>query len=466
MKRKNKSILFLIFIFSISIGYAIINRTLTINGNSEVRENYWDIHFKNVKVTDGSVEALVPAIDNTKLRISFSFNLDLPGDFYEFTVDIVNAGTIDAMIDSIIKTPELTTTQEKYLKYIIEYQNREEIKTKQLVKSNEAVRLKVRVEYRTDLNAEDLPTTSVALNLGFEVNYIQADNTGITVKDNGKIINVVSGDGTNTSDEVCIGEECFYVMYSDDDSITMLSKYNLYVGGEYSNGWTAYGEEATGKQDSNMLGYVAGQTVMKGTSAFSTSNYWSSTVSSYPSYVYNENSLLYSYVENYKTYLSTLGVTPIEARLITYEELKELGCGSDCSSAPSWVYATSYWLGTANYIHSVYRLSSSGSMMDEVFSDEYDLGCRPVIVISKSELIDLIQFEIKNIIYYAEDGMTWGEWVNSEYNTANYQVLSNNNVYNYAGQIVSCNSALVNVNTVIDANLQCTWSGNTHNGGT
>ena len=147
----------------------------------------------------------------------------------------------------------------------------------------------------------------------------------------------------------------------------MLAKYNLYVGGEYNSSWTAYGEEATGKQDSNMLGFVSGQSIRKGTTKFSNTNYWSSTVSSYPAYVYDSNSTLYSYVENYKTYLSTLGVTPIEARLITYEELESLGCsGSDksCSEAPEWVYATTYWSGSAYGTDFVWYVNSNGSFGD------------------------------------------------------------------------------------------------------
>ena len=47
--------------------------------------------------------------------------LILPGDFYEFTVDIVNNGIIDTMIDSINKALDLIVAQEKYLNYIIEY---------------------------------------------------------------------------------------------------------------------------------------------------------------------------------------------------------------------------------------------------------------------------------------------------------------------------------------------------------
>ena len=215
------------------------------------------------------------------------------------------------------------------------------------------------------------------------LDYIQSDGTGTTVKDNGKkLINVISGDGTQKSDEVCIGEECFYVMYSDETTVTMLAKYNLYVGGEYNKGWTAYGEEATGKQDSTMLGWVSGQTIRKGITTFSNADYWESTVNSYPAYVYDSNSTLYSYVENYKTYLSTLGVTPSEARLITYEELKALGCSGTCNSAPSWVYATSYWSGSAIYTDEVWNVDSNYLSYDIYYYND-NFGVRPVIVISK-----------------------------------------------------------------------------------
>ena len=374
----------LISIFSLTIVYAALSVTLNIQGNAQVVASTWDIHLDNVKVTSGSVSGTEPSI-TSPTTASFTTTLNMPGDFYEFTIDVVNNGSIDAMIDGITKTPTLTTEQAKYLNYIIEYQNGESINTKQLVSKNSFVRLKVRVEFRKDVTASDLTTTSETLNLAFTVNYVQSDGTGNSVTDNGiKFINVVKGDGTQKSDEVCIGEECFYVMYSDETSVTMLAKYNLYVGGEYKGSWTAYGDEATGKQDSNMLGWASGQSTRKGTTMFSDTKYWSSSVSSYPSYIYNENSLLYSYVENYKTYLSTLGVTPSEARLITKEELEGLGCsGSSCSSAPSWVYATSYWSGSADSSSSICNVLSYGVFTTNINSYDISNGCRPVIVISK-----------------------------------------------------------------------------------
>ena len=384
----------LVSISSLTIVYASLSVTLNIQGNAEVVASSWDIHLDNVKVTSGSVSGSAPAI-TSPTTATFSTALITPGDFYEFTIDVVNDGSIDAMIDGVSKTPTLTTEQAKYLNYIVEYQNGESINTKQLVSKNSFVRLKVRVEFRKDITASDLPSTFETLNLAFTVNYVQSDGTGTNVKDNGKVklINVVSGDGTNTSDEVCIGEECFYVISSTDNTITMLAKYNLYVGGEYNDEnqlYTLYGDEATGKQDSTMLGYVLEQTIKNGVIKFSNTVYWSSTVSSYPSYVYNENSLLYSYVENYKKYLSTLGglgAEVNEARLITIEELEGLECSSSsCYSAPSWVYATSYWSGSSTssgYVRCVYSDRRSYSIH---YTQGSYFGCRPVIVIDRSLL--------------------------------------------------------------------------------
>ena len=190
MRNSNKNIvlIMLMFLFCISVGYAAINRMLNITGSSEILKNTWDIYFENVQVVNGSVDATLPVIDAaTKSTVNFNVVLNLPGDFYEFTVDVVNDGTIDAMIESITKTLELTEEQKKYMNYKLEYQNGEEINSKQLVEAGEFVRLKVRVEYRKDLTELDLPTTTQTLNLGFTLNYVQADYSGslISVKDNG-----------------------------------------------------------------------------------------------------------------------------------------------------------------------------------------------------------------------------------------------------------------------------------------
>ena len=113
----------LIPVLSLTIVYAALSVTLNITGSTEVTASNWDIHLANPEVKSGSVNSNVPTISGNNL--SFSVNLVMPGDYYEFTVDVVNEGSIDAMIDSVVKTPELTSAQAKYIKYEISYENGE-----------------------------------------------------------------------------------------------------------------------------------------------------------------------------------------------------------------------------------------------------------------------------------------------------------------------------------------------------
>lgn len=76
-KKSNYIIIFSSF-FGLGVGYALINRTLSITGNSEVKQNTWDIHFDNVKINESSVTATTPPTANgTNPSIGFSFQLDL-----------------------------------------------------------------------------------------------------------------------------------------------------------------------------------------------------------------------------------------------------------------------------------------------------------------------------------------------------------------------------------------------------
>ena len=74
-------------------------------------------------------------------------------------------------------------------------------------------------------------------------------------------------------------------------------------------------------------------------------------------------------------------------RLITLSELEQLGClDTSCSSAPSWVYNTSYWTGTVastdgSFVRIVYSNGVCGSNSFSVYSN---YGVRPVITIPKN----------------------------------------------------------------------------------
>ena len=376
----------LVCVFTLTIAYAALNAVLTIQGTAQVTSADWDIHLANPKVTNGSATTNVPQI-KTNSTMDFSTTLNMPGDFYEFTVDVVNAGSIDAMIENVVKNPELDASQKKYLNYEVTYQNGESITTNQTLVHGTTMPIKVRIEYRKDLIASDLPTGQVVLDLSLTLEYIQSDGTGTSVPNNGVGGSSISANGSLDSigTIVTIGDQQFYTIGTEGDNVKLLSMYNLYVGGEYNNNtWTAYGNEATGKQDSTMLGYVSGQSIKNGTTAFSSPTQKGTNYSDY------SGSIVEGYVNNYKTILEEdYGVDVVEARLITKDELTsdEIGCSDTnytCKRSAPWIYSTSYWSGSADALYNVWRVNSNGSFVSNGYDDCYGAGVRPVIIISKS----------------------------------------------------------------------------------
>ena len=185
-KKRTKYLLLLLILF-ISVGYAILQSNLTITGTTSIQDSKWDIYWNNVQVTNGSVtgtNVTTPAtIDSAKTTVSYSINLDKPGDFYEFTVDAVNEGTIDGMIDVIsskLNNVEITTLP-AYLNYSITYSDGTPLQRNQELKANSSETYKVRIEYKRDIEASQLPETTQTLNLSFTVTYRQATDAAIAV---------------------------------------------------------------------------------------------------------------------------------------------------------------------------------------------------------------------------------------------------------------------------------------------
>ena len=178
-KRKNKKkstlVLLLLLLVGISIGYAALTSNLNIHGNTKIKKAEWDVHFENLVKSEGSESADKEAvIDASKTLIKYTVKLPEPGDFYEFTVDIVNKGSIDAMVSEVLKTG-LTTDQEKYIEYTATHTNGKELKQYDSLKAGQTRKIKIRVKYKDDLNPEDLPTEDKSIDLSFQVTYVQAD---------------------------------------------------------------------------------------------------------------------------------------------------------------------------------------------------------------------------------------------------------------------------------------------------
>ena len=440
-QRRNHIVLLLILLLtSISLGYAFLSQELTINGTGKVTASSWNIYFdnlvpnqNNVTLSTGDVAAAIDTSTNTD--VTYTVTLQQPGDFYEFTVDVVNDGSIDAMVGTIsnkLNGTEISTQNPlpAYLRYTATYSDGVAIAPNHLLEGNGGTETyKVRLEYRTDIDASVLPGTNQTFTLNFGVEYVQADSNAkdkpVFVLPEGRTANTLQ-----VGDELCISgatTECFnFIRYDENDDAVLLAKYNLKVGRNYDNSNSTYSNPYTssdpgyGLQDSSMVWDETSET-WRGVVAFSYTNYWydGNTLkekygSSYPVNVYDidyvtepdfttacDNSTncfktsgysIAYYVNQYKNKLigTGYGTTIKDARLLTYSEATDssIGCNASMFSCPSsgFITNTNFFLGSAYSNVGVWDVGASGSLGSSTSNYDRTVGVRPVIVVEKSNL--------------------------------------------------------------------------------
>ena len=388
MKSKKLVYIIIIFlIFTIGIGYAFLEKAFLTNAVIGVYDNHWNVRFDNIKVKYGSVTAnTAPQPCDTTSTLNFKVSLMTPGDFYEFTVDVVNTGTVDAKITNVIITPTLNSTQKNYLTYTVTYQSGQPLQYDQLVEKNSFVRLKIKIKYKEDYTGTQ--TTFENINASIKINYAINDGLGKTVLDKGVKEKIFAdGDINQLGTIVTIGTEQFNVLGTEGNNVLLLAKYNLYVGGSYNRStgvWTAYGDEATGMQNSKMIGYSPYiSPTLDGITPFSTSEQKGTNYSDY------QGSLVETYVEKYKTLVEKQAEIKIEAaRLVTKNEVtnqETFACveRGSCSTTYPWIYNTSYWIETPSSATYIWRISSDKSFYPYPYSNSDGFGVRPVLIISK-----------------------------------------------------------------------------------
>jgi len=101
-------------IVGISIGFAAMSQNLTISGTAEVVPATWKIKFANLSSPTLAGDAEVttaPTIQGDTHIGNYAVKLTAPGDSVTYTFDVVNEGTIDAKLTSLVKaTPTFTAS--------------------------------------------------------------------------------------------------------------------------------------------------------------------------------------------------------------------------------------------------------------------------------------------------------------------------------------------------------------------
>ena len=185
-KRKNTFKIFFLVIVGMTVGFAAINTTLQLIGTLNIAKTTWNIHFENPTKTGGVTATKEVALkENDNTTVEYQVKLTNPGDYYEFTVDAKNDGTIDGMITNISnKVYENNTevTLPAYLESTITYVDGTTIDYNHLLASTKSETYKVKVQYKQGLAADQLPDQEKTYNFRFTVTYMQADNNAIPVR--------------------------------------------------------------------------------------------------------------------------------------------------------------------------------------------------------------------------------------------------------------------------------------------
>ena len=178
-KRSFLILCFIVFLLCLSICYAYLSKSLKLNAVATIDSTMWDVHFENISISEGSIEG-TPEIGSDKTSISFSFMISEPGDFYEFYVDVVNTGSINARVESLIKT-NFTEEQSHYLTFHVTYEDGVDIEKGDILRVGEKERIKVLVQFNRSINVAEI-SFGETINLDCQINYVQDEGIGMPRK--------------------------------------------------------------------------------------------------------------------------------------------------------------------------------------------------------------------------------------------------------------------------------------------
>ena len=91
----------LIAVVGLTVAFAAMSRTLTINGTATMDTARWDIHFANITNNKVHAATVNSAQITGETTITYGVTLTKPGDKAEIEFDVVNSGDIDAYIGGL-----------------------------------------------------------------------------------------------------------------------------------------------------------------------------------------------------------------------------------------------------------------------------------------------------------------------------------------------------------------------------
>ena len=95
----------IVAVLGLGVAFAALSSRLTINGSAKAQGGSWNIHFvKTVDMptqTTGDASFTEPTLSDTSI-LGFNATVTKPGDSVTYYFDIVNSGTVDALVENYV----------------------------------------------------------------------------------------------------------------------------------------------------------------------------------------------------------------------------------------------------------------------------------------------------------------------------------------------------------------------------
>lgn len=95
----------IVAVLGLGVAFAALSSQLTINGSAKAQAGSWNIHFAKTldmpTQTTGDASFTEPTLSDTSI-LGFKANVTKPGDSVTYYFDIVNSGTVDALVEDYV----------------------------------------------------------------------------------------------------------------------------------------------------------------------------------------------------------------------------------------------------------------------------------------------------------------------------------------------------------------------------
>ena len=252
--KKYSVIALIVALLGLTVVYAAMSITLNINATARANKTGINIVFEKIGgVTPDKSRGVITSIDDPELKQSGTvlnlgdITFNGPGDYYQYSINIVNKGKSAATITSM-ETPFLTELALRYYNVSFRYEDGINVGVNDILRSNQSKKVIIRLSLKemSDSEYEQMPD-DLTLNLNnLTINFEKAESEiaggsstneemceSFSTKSFGSSCSYTDNDssgGITVGDKVTCGTEGFYVIENPSGgTVKMLSEYNLNV---------------------------------------------------------------------------------------------------------------------------------------------------------------------------------------------------------------------------------------------